>query len=335
MTRKVSIKDLAEASGVSVTTVSQILNGKGDRFSDETKRRVTALQKSLGYVPDFNARNLIMKSARTIGVLVPDIANPFFSIFIKGIQEVARKNDFVPIIFDANESQQLQSYLEELIQRAADGFIIASATIDRDAVDTILKRNEIPYLLFDQNAVSEGDRVWIDDEEGGRLAAEYLIENNHKKIVIVAPENPTENIIRRISGFKEVFAKAGNPIKDDDIVNSEVTKNGGYHAVSQIIEKDPTAVFTISDEIAIGIYRGLKENGYQIPNDISVMGYDDIDIAEYVTPELSTIHQPAFEMGQVATELLINRLKNRKLQPQNKKLSLKLIKRRSVKRLED
>lgn len=333
MTKKVTIKDLAVASGVSVTTVSQILNGKGDRFSEETKHRVAELQKKLGYVPDFNARNLIMKSARTIGVLVPDIANAFFSMFIKGIQDAAQKNKFVPIIFDANDTKQLQSYLEELIQRAADGLIIASATIDRNAVDTILKRNGIPYLLFDQNAVSEGDRVRIDDEAGGEMAANYLLEHNHERVTIVAPENPTENVSHRIEGFKQAFEEAGKSLSNEAFVYSEASKAGGYAAVSQVIAKKPSAVFTTSDEIAIGIYRGLQEQGYTIPEDISVIGYDDIDLATYITPKLTTVHQPAFEMGQAATELLINRLNNRQLPPQIRELPIRLVERESVRQL--
>jgi Transcriptional regulators len=163
MTRKVTIRDLAEAAGVSVTTVSQILNGKGERFSPDTRRRVHQLQEKMGYVPDFNARNLIMKSAQTIGVLVPNLGNPFFSMFIKGVQSASRQHQFIPLIFGANHDEELEGYyLQELIKRAVDGLIIASASITGETIDNILKKNGIPYLLIDQNGGPSLDRIRIE-----------------------------------------------------------------------------------------------------------------------------------------------------------------------------
>ncbi|GAX01858.1 ribose utilization transcriptional repressor RbsR [Secundilactobacillus silagei] len=336
MAQKVTIRDLAEAAGVSVTTVSQILNGKGDRFSSDTRARVLKLQKQLGYVPDFNARNLIMGSTQTIGVLIPNLANPFFSMFIKGIQQVAQSNHFVPIIFDANQNQRLQSmYLEELIKRAANGLIIASATLDANDIDRILTRNGIPYLLFDQNDAQIGDRVWVDDYKGGQMAANYLLSQGHRKIALLAGETITHNIQQRISGFRAGMAKYRATLPDEMVVQTSMTKLGGYQATAELLAKKPTAVFCINDEMAIGLYRGLSERGLKVPDDLSVMGYDDIDLANFVTPKLTSIHQPAFEMGQVATKLLIERLHNPRLAHQDKQLPLELVARDSVKLIAD
>ncbi|GAX03583.1 ribose operon repressor [Secundilactobacillus pentosiphilus] len=332
MAQKVTIRDLAEAAGVSVTTVSQILNGKGDRFSNDTRDRVLKLQEKLGYVPDYNARNLIMGSTQTIGVLVPNLANPFFSMFIKGIQQVAQSHHFVPIIFDANQNQKLQSmYLEELIKRAANGLIIASATLDANDIDRILTRNGIPYLLFDQNDAQIGDRVWVDDYKGGQMAANYLLSQGHRRISLLVGQDITHNIQQRISGFRAGMAKYHLTLADEMVVQTSMTKLGGYQATATVLAKKPTAVFCINDEMAIGLYRGVQEQGIKIPDDLSIMGYDDIDLADFVTPKLTTIHQPAFEMGQVATELLIERLNNPRLAHQDKQLPLELITRDSVK----
>lgn len=313
MTRKVTIRDLAEAAGVSVTTVSQILNGKGERFSIETRQRVHQLQEDLGYVPDFNARNLIMKSAQTIGVLVPNLGNPFFSMFIRGVQQTSRERHFIPLIFGANHDEQLESYyLQELIKRAVDGLIIASASITGEAIDNILKKNGIPYLLIDQNGGPSVDRIRVDDEQGGQLAARHLLTLGHQRIVVVMPEHPTQNLRIRLAGFKAQLVDQQIPLVDSAVITSPMTKLGGYQATAAVLAQHPTAVFAINDETALGLMRGLHEQGVRVPDDISVLGYDDIDLDEYVVPKLTTIHQPVVTMGQQATELLINRVQNQR-----------------------
>lgn len=313
MTRKVTIRDLAEAAGVSVTTVSQILNGKGERFSIETRQRVHQLQEDLGYVPDFNARNLIMKSAQTIGVLVPNLGNPFFSMFIRGVQQTSRERHFIPLIFGANHDEQLESYyLQELIKRAVDGLIIASASITGEAIDNILKKNGIPYLLIDQNGGPSVDHIRVDDEQGGQLAARHLLTLGHQRIVVVMPEHPTQNLRIRLAGFKAQLVDQQIPLADSAVITSPMTKLGGYQATAAVLAQHPTAVFAINDETALGLMRGLHEQGVRVPDDISVLGYDDIDLDEYVVPKLTTIHQPVVTMGQQATELLINRVQNQR-----------------------
>ncbi|WP_304057691.1 ribose utilization transcriptional repressor RbsR [Levilactobacillus namurensis] len=313
MTRKVTIRDLAEAAGVSVTTVSQILNGKGERFSLDTRRRVHQLQEEMGYVPDFNARNLIMKSAQTIGVLVPNLGNPFFSMFIKGVQSASRQRQFIPLIFGANHDEKLESYyLQELIKRAVDGLIIASASITGEAIDNILKKNGIPYLLIDQNGGPSMDGVRIDDDRGGQLAAQHLLAFGHRRIAVVMPQNATQNLRIRLAGFRQALAQAQVTLTDADIILSPMTKLGGYQATTAVLKRHPTAVFAINDETALGLMRGFHEQGIRVPQDISVLGYDDIDLDEYVVPRLSSVHQPVVTMGEQATELLINRIHNRR-----------------------
>ena len=145
MNSKVTIKDLAEAAGVSVTTVSQILNGKGARFSEKTQEKVITLRDQLHYVPDFNARNLILRSSRTIGVLVPNIGNPFFSTFFRGIQKVCRQAHYLPIVFSAsNDETSEKYYLGNLVERSVDGLIITSSSVTSDTIYSILKPNHIP-----------------------------------------------------------------------------------------------------------------------------------------------------------------------------------------------
>lgn len=336
MKHKVTIRDLAKAAGVSVTTVSQILNGKGQRFSKQTQQRVLELRDKMNYVPDFNARNLIMRSSKTIGVLVPNIGNPFFSTFIKGVQAATREAGFIPLIFSANHEEKLERYyLSRLIERAVDGLIIASSTITTDTIEQLLDPNGIPYLLFDQNDASGGDRLLVDDYQGGYFAAEHLAKLGHQKIVGVMPENITVNLHHRLQGFSDGLRKNGVSFDmQNDVICSELTKYGGYVSTAEVLKHQPTAVFTANDEMAIGLYRGLAEQGVRIPEDISVIGFDDIDLAEYVTPKLTTIHQPIREMGEATTKLLFNRIKNPDTPVQTSYFGVELIERDSTKQVE-
>lgn len=338
MAKKVTIKDLAKAAGVSVTTVSQILNGKGARFSEKTRDRVHRLKAELNYVPDFNARNLILHSSKTIGVLVPNIGNPFFSSFTRGIQEVCREKEYMPLVFSANHEVELERYyLSRLVERSVDGLIIASSTITNETIDEILKPNGIPYLLFDQNqAHGQGDRVAVDDYQGGKLAAEHLLKLGHKKLVMYLPEQPTENVLNRLAGFKNALNTAGVAFDETNIVKTEFTKQGGYKNTVAVLAKQPTAVFCANDELAIGLYRGLTERNIVVPRQISIIGFDDIDLDEYVTPALTTIHQPIQQLGNEAAKLIFKRLSDKegKLSQQLVKMPVNLIERASTAQVE-
>lgn len=334
MTKKVTITDLARRANVSVTTVSQILNGKDDRFSDKTVKKIHQLQKEMGYVPDFNAQSLIRRSGRTIGVLVPNINNPFFSHFLRGIESVAMENGYIPLIFGSNNNQKLESYyLFESIRRAADGMIIASAISDVSYIDNILNQNGIPYLLTDQAPVAEGDQVDVNNYHGGEILANYLIQKGHQKVAVVTDQHPTLNLKQRLAGFLDTFKSHQLSIPADRIIETELTKLGGYHVTDQVLKMKSTAIFALNDELAIGLYRGIHEAGLKIPDDISIVGYDDIDLTEYVTPTLTTIHQPSFEMGASAARLILARIQDRHRAFQRVALPISLVERQSVKTL--
>ena len=175
MTNRVTIRDVARYADVSMSTVSQILNGKANRFSNDTRQKVLYARDALGYVPDFNARNLITNSVKTIGVIVPDIGNPFFSTFIKSIELLAMEQNCISLILSSNDNQELErKHLEQLINRSIDGIIIASPSIGQAEIDNQLKKNRIPYLLIDQNPIADGDRVMTDDFNGAELAVNHL-----------------------------------------------------------------------------------------------------------------------------------------------------------------
>lgn len=332
MVRKVTIKDVAALAQTSVTTVSLILNNKGDRFSAATIARVKAARERLQYEPDYFAQNMINKETKTIAVLVPDINNPFFSQFIQGVEEIAYQFDFIPLIYSAGvHNQKVDHYLKELVRRNVDGFILAVPHLQKTTLDSYLQKRQIPFILLDQSDKQHvGDEITVADTQGGELAARYLIEQGHHKVGIVLPKQRAWNIEQRAIGYQAAMLKAQLPVADDWQITTPLTKLGGYQVAQQVIDSGVTAVFAVNDELAIGLIRGLRELQVRVPEDISVIGYDNIDWCEYITPKLTTIKQPIFELGQEATRLLLNRIADPTIAPQQKVLSIELVERESV-----
>ncbi|MEG0372464.1 MAG: substrate-binding domain-containing protein [Enterococcus sp.] len=326
--KKITIKDVAKQSGVSIATVSQILNGNDGKFSPKTVEKVLAAKQALNYEPDYFARRMIMKKSKTIGVLVPDITNPFFSQLIRGIEGVLYRENFVTLLCNADlDTKKEIDYLEELSRRGVDGYIIASSAISNQAINETLRTKNLPFIVLDQKkAEGFSDAVLTDDYTGGRLAGEHLQELGHQKVAVVLPKDAPENIATRLLGFREIFPEA-------TLIHSELSKQGGRQAAKKIHDTDITGLFAINDELAFGLYLGLAEAGKKIPQDYSVIGYDNIDMCEYVTPQLTTIAQPIYELGQTTAELLLKRIQEPEKDWEELMLAVQLIKRFSTARL--
>lgn len=301
MTNRVTIRDVARYADVSMSTVSQILNGKASRFSNDTRQKVLYARDALGYVPDFNARNLITNSVKTIGVIVPDIGNPFFSTFIKSIELLAMEQNCISLILSSNDNQ--------------------------------LKKNHIPYLLIDQNPIADGDRVMTDDFNGAELAVNHLAQLGHRKIAMIMAKKPSDNLKRRFFGYKQALNSNGLEFDEKLVISTEMSKIGGMNAANKLIQTDATAVLTVNDEVAIGLYHGLNLLGKNVPDDYSVVGYDNIDLDEYLAPPLTSISQPVHELGATVFKKLIERIKNPDLPQTEIMLPVKLVKRNSTKKL--
>ncbi|WP_056970825.1 LacI family DNA-binding transcriptional regulator, partial [Liquorilactobacillus vini] len=226
MKKKATIKDLAKMSGVSITAVSQILNGKGQRFSSKTRQNVILAKNKLNYIPNYNARSLVKKDLKTIGIIVPDIGNSFFSTLIKGIQEISKEENFLPLIFNSSHQSKFENYyLNKLVERNINGIIIASPLITAKAIHDILEKNNIPYLVLDQNSFVHGDRIYVDDFQGGKLVAKHLIELGHRDFIVVMPKKSPNNVDSRLQGFKNELNKLRDSFKLN-VIYSSLTKDG-------------------------------------------------------------------------------------------------------------
>ena len=272
--KKITIKDVAKQSGVSIATVSQILNGNEQKFSPKTVEKVLAAKAELNYEPDYFARRMIMKKSKTIGVLIPDITNPFFGTLVRVIEGILYRENFVTMLCNADlDTKKETDYLEELSRRGVDGFIIASSAISNQAINETLRKKNLPYIVLDQKkAEGFSYAVLTDYFSGGKIAGEHLQQLGHKKVAVVLPEDATENIKTRLTGFKEIYPDA---VK----VYGELSKIGGRQAAKAIVETEVTGIFAINDEIAFGLYLGLAELKKKIPQDYSVIGYDNIDMS--------------------------------------------------------
>ncbi|HJG53652.1 MAG TPA: LacI family transcriptional regulator [Staphylococcus arlettae] len=303
--KKVSIKDVAKEAGVSLTTVSQVLNDKRDRFTTDTIEKVLAAKQKLGYLPNKNAQQLRGSKTKLIGVLLPNLANPFFSTMMQSID--ANKEADVDLFFLTAPEEDIEAGIMHLVERGMDGLIIAQMIKNPERLNNYLTTHRIPYVVLDQSD-DHGftDIVRTHETGGGELAARHLIELGHKQLTIVQPAHLTSNMNLRMEGFKH-YCQSHN-VATPKVIESTLSKAGGYAAVDDIIASHSTAVFATNDEMAIGIIRGLADKGWQVPQDVSIVGFDDIDIAQYMTPALTTVAQPIETIGEVALQLIMDKL---------------------------
>ena len=328
--KKVSIKDVAHKAGVSVTTVSHILNHNAERFSKETIHKVMEAKETLGYFPNKNAQQLRGSKIKLIGVLLPSLTNPFFSTIMQSMDQ--NKPEDVDLFFLTTTGKELESNIKHLVERGMDGLVIGRLIENPEALDTYLKKRNVPYVVLDQSE-DHGftDMIRTDEKAGGQLAAEHLVGLGHRNMAIVQPHKMMTNMKDRVYGFKSYCQKHGIP--DPIIYETDLSKAGGASIVSSIVESNATAAFAINDEMAIGIMRGMADRGLSVPSDLSLVGYDDIDFARYMIPSLTTVAQPMEDIGALALTLIMKKIQSRGSDTEKIELPNKLVIRETTHRI--
>lgn len=323
---KASIRDVAQLASVSPTTVSLILNNKGDRFPKETINRVIAARDELGYIPNKNAQGLRGTQKTMIGILVPSLRNPFFADLMQSIQAHGGRD--VDLIFQSAADDMVEESITALVERGVNGLIIARPIPHAEKVIQFVKRRGVVAVMLDQSEdLGLTDIVTTDESQGGRLVAELLAPQGHHKVALVRPSLLTHNMTQRITGFMQNWPH--------ELITFETTlsKHGGLAVAEKINQAAVSAVFAVNDEMAIGILRGLANLGVRVPQDISVVGYDNTDYAEFVIPSLTTVTQPVWQLGQKALDLVIHRLENPKADLVTEMMAVKLVERESTKQI--
>lgn len=319
---KYTLEDVSKIAGVSPKTVSRVINNE-KYVKEETRRKILKIIKELDYQPNFSARSLVLRKTNTIGIIVGNLENPFYSRLTRGVVITAERKNYSVIVCESRFDKIIgEKYISMLLERGIDGLLIATLDISSNLVNR-LNRKKIPFVLITTKLdIPNINYVMANDYHGGKLAAEYIIKLGHKNIAFLkGPDVFSSN--ERLSAYTDVMKKNNLNIKDYFITKELFDQKDGYEATLKLLTKykDITAIIAINDHIAIGAMDAIRELGLSIPEDISIIGYDDINITKLLNVPLTTIHYPKYRCGVAATEVLISNL-NKKSSKKGKKIIL-------------
>lgn len=326
-----TMKDIARLAQVSTSTVSHVINNS--RFvSEEIREKVQKVVKELNYTPSALARSLKVNETKTIGMLVTATSNPFFAEVMAGVEQYCQQNHYNLIIATTNgDAERLQHHLQTLIQRKVDGLLLmcGDARLNTDESLNI----PLPIVVLDWWFTElNADKIFENSTSGGYLATKTLIDAGHSDIAIITGNLKKSLAKNRLEGYKKALYEANIPLNPNWIIESHFDFAGGLAGMNSLLtqSKKPTAVFACSDTIAFGAYQAVWQHGLSVPQDISIIGYDDIELAKYLSPPLSTISQPKAELGGLAVETLLKRIRTKSTDFQTIMLEPELVLRNSI-----
>ncbi|MCK6627360.1 MAG: LacI family transcriptional regulator [Anaerolineae bacterium] len=327
-----TIHDVAAYAKVSASTVSHVINNT--RFvSTETRARVLEAIEALGYKPNILARSLRRQETATIGLVVPDNSNPFFAAVARAIEDAGFAEGYNVILCNSDNSETKEAaYIDVLVAKQVDGLILSPWQDHPSSLEKILEAR-LPVVAIDRVANDLPiDQVLVDNEQGGYLAGQYLVQLGHRRIGCIAP--PPESLHsagNRIIGFRRALAEAGVELNEEAVISSNFRYSGGEAAMCELLKRnlDLTAVFTANDLMAAGAIQALRRAQLQVPEDISIIGFDYSLQAMITIPLLTTIAQPITELGRVCVSLLLKRIKEPATLPSRVLLPTQLIEQES------
>ncbi|MCL4377722.1 MAG: LacI family transcriptional regulator [Actinobacteria bacterium] len=337
--KDITIKDIAKIAGVSTMTVSRAINNE-KYVKAETKDKVFKVISEYGYEPNFFAKSLKSRKSKTIGLIICDIENPYYSRLAKGVIDIAESSDYNVIVCNSKYKAELsERYINMLIKKGVDGVLIATVDVNNELINKLNMR-DIPFVLVTRKLDLPGiNYITNDDYLGGRIAAEYLVGLGHKKIFFLKAAN-VWGANERIRAFTDVLKE--NDIYYDDSYFSDYLENleQSYNATKKFLSdkksKDFTAIIGGNDFLAIGAMEAIIESGLNIPDDISLIGYDNLNITSILKVPLTTVKQPKLRFGELATIRIIKMIENHgktKLKPQKLVIKPELVIRKSCKNI--
>lgn len=308
-----TIKDVAKLAKTSKSTVSRYLNGH--KVRRETEEALKKVIKELNYFPNINARRLVMNNTRVIGIVVDDIANNFYSGIFKGIEDMFNANGYQCVYYSRTSHYQGEfGFVDLARERQVDGLIIVSFLKRSQKFIEKIQKLSIPVALIgDSNQNEQVFSIDVNNEHGIREIIKYLHRIGHRKIAYITGPEEFSATHWREKGYKDTIKELGLSYDSSWIVPSDWTEAGGYSAMMKLLEFDGiTAVIGSNDEVAIGALLSAREMGYKVPMDYSIVGFDDIAVARWVYPPLTSVKQPLYEIGEKVAEELVNQLKHGK-----------------------
>jgi LacI family transcriptional regulator len=306
-----TLHEVARRAGVSAMTVSRVVNGRV-RVDSETRQRVEEAIQALNYVPNRIARGLISQKTQTIGIIVPDIVNPFFAPVVRGAESAARKAGYRVLLCNSEGDLRLErEYIEDLVAHRVEGLLLAPAS-DRSRSSILsLLRGGFPLVLIDRALPdADCDLIVSDNAQGARRLIEHLIAIGHREIAHVSDAEDTSTGRERLRGYREALEAAGIPFQPELVIRTTVDRIGGYRAAQEILARDPlpTAIFAVNNMTAVGTMEALRERGLSVPKDMGLVCFDDVEHLAVLSPILTVIDQPAETFGSLGVQLLLERM---------------------------
>jgi len=332
-----TIRDVAKLAGVAPITASRVISNTG-YASEAVRQRVRQAAEQLGYVPNVLARSLRSKQTHTFALVLTDITNPFWTTVARGVEDTASQASFNVILCNTDESEDKQArYLETLIQKQVDGVLLVPARGDGRSLDFI-RQQKVPLVVLDRRLPGASvDVVRCDSEGGAYQLVRLLIRQGHRRIVSLSGPPGVSSADDRVAGYRRALREAGQRVDEHWVIRGEFTLDSGYTMARQAatLQPTPTALFAANNFIAIGALKALADLGWKVPADISVVTFDDLPITMVVEPFLTVAAQPAYEMGQRATQCLLECLKAAPAAPHEIVLPVTIIERKSTRALDE
>ncbi|MFH5836547.1 LacI family DNA-binding transcriptional regulator [Proteiniclasticum sp. C24MP] len=328
-----SIKDVAREAGVSIATVSRVLNNV-DVVNEDTKKRVQDAIKKLSYRPNIVARSLKTQKTKTIGILVPDISNQFYPEVVRGAEDVANIYDYNIILCNSDSDlDKEKEYIRVLKEKMVDGMLYMSSSLEGEILD-LIDELELKTVLV-ETKISGGKlpSVTIDNKKAAYDATKYLLEKGNKKVAYIGLKKDRTNAVsRRYNGYEKALKDSGIEVDPGLVYFGGLKAADGYNGINVILEdSEIDAVFCASDEVAMGAINALRDKGLDCPKDVDVMGFNDNSMAAVFYPKISTVAQPMYDMGSVGMRMLIKIVNNKPLDDDQYVLQYYLVERDSVK----
>ena len=330
-----TIKDVAKMAGVSTTTVSHVIN-KTRFVAQETESLVLQAIKDLNYSPSAVARSLKVNTTKSIGMIVTTSEAPYFAEIIHAVEEHCYRQGYSLFLCNTqNNAEKIKNHLEMLAKKRVDGILVMCSEYLPDSLNLLHSFENIPMVVMDWGPNVHTDIILDNSFDGGYLATKHLIENGHKYIGIIAGELTKTTAKTRYEGFIHAMKEAGLTVNPNWVMEGFFEPEDGYECMNKILSQDnpPTAVFCCNDVMALGAISAIGEKGLRVPEDISIIGYDNIHASRFYSPPLTTVHQSKSRLGVQAVNLLFERINHKSDQKEKIEIYPELVVRKSVKKM--
>lgn len=332
---KVTIKDIAKEAEVSVSTVSLVLNNKPCRVAEATRANIKEIAKRYDYKVNQAARSLVTRKSNILGLIIPDIENLFFSALSKRMEEYCRKKGYALLIVNSNDHKEDDCLLIDLlVSRGVDGFAIAvsNESFTDDEVKNKLESVSVPFVMIDRTyADLDCNKVYFNNELGAYLAIEHLVSHGHKNIACIGIPQASRNGASRVAGYRKAMGEFQLPVFEENILPGDYRFQGGYDCASKLIGRDISAVFVCNDMMTLGVMRCFQEHGVRVPQDVSVISYDNtLNPFMLQGTQITSIEQNVSLLAVTACDVLLGQIKQPKTSSREICLEPKLIEKDSV-----